>query len=396
MDNKGINWKQFLVTLLGTSIGVALTFTLNGVRESHKKERAQRLTAVMIIHDIDNTVEALKVIKKQEEEQGAKALLWRDQPDSLKTAPYDSIYPVLEWLFNNGQDYHFDDSKERIFHSSQDSWQNLGSVKFIDNVQSFYYSRQGLENQMNTDDRFVYPISLKEYREYFYDVRHMTKEQYEKLVRKYLKQKLSEKEVCYFIDYAGSRSHLISQWIDTWSRMNDENKFLMGITDQEMDEYINSITQTGVAVTARKLLGTWKMERSADNAQTYYEFRKDSLFSYVLHSKQPWVTVNWSGSITIKVKVGGKWYLQGDSLIMVNNPKFFDVDVDISEMIPVEGKKDSLDAWVKNYREEGTQLYTQGAEAERRYSSKVRMDASYDKIEWTGPEGGVLYTTRIK
>ena len=396
MDNKGINWKQFLVTLLGTSIGVALTFTLNGMRESHKKERAQRLTAVMIIHDIDNTVETLKGIKRQEELQGTRALLWLEQPDSLKTAPFDSIYPVLEWMFNNGLDYHFDDSKERIFHSSQDSWQNLGSVKFIDNVQSFYYSRQGLENQFNTDDRFIYPIPQKEYREYIYDADYKTEEEYYELARKYLKRKLSQKDVRYFLDFASTRARLISQWIDYWTRMNEENKFLMGITDQEMDDYINSITQTGVAVTARKLLGTWKMERAADNTQAYYEFRKDSLFSYVVRRNRPWVTADWSGTVKVRAEMGGKWHLQGDSLIMAGDPKIVEMDVDLSEMTAVEGKKDSLEAWAKNYREEAVKVLSQEAEENGRIANKVRMDASYDKIEWKGPNGRVLYSTRIK
>ncbi len=396
MDNRGINWKQFLVTLLGTSIGVALTFTLNGVRESHKKERAQRLTAVMIIHDIDNTVEALKAIKKQEEVRSTKAMLWRDQPDSLKTAPYDSIYPVLDWLFNNGRDFHFDDSKERIFHSSQDSWQNLGSVKFIDNVQSFYYSRKGLEDQFNTEDWFVYPVSKQEFRGYLYDNDYKTEEEYDELVRKYLKRKLSEKKVRYFVDYAATRARLVSQYIDAWTGMNDENKFIMGITDQEMDDYINSITQTGVAVTARKLLGTWKMERMADNAQVHYEFRKDSVYSYVIYRNMPWVATYWSGNLKTKAGLAGKWHLQGDSLIMVDDPKIVFMDVDLSEMITVEGKRDSLEAWAKNYREESVQAYTQDYESSRRHANKVRMDASYDKIEWTGPNGRVLYTTRIK
>lgn len=396
MDNKGINWKQFLVTLLGTAIGVALTFTLNGIRESNKKERAQRLTAIMIIHDIDNTVETLKTIKKQEEVQGSRSRLWREQPDSLETAPYDSIYPVLEWLFNDGGDYHFDDSKERIFHSSQDSWQNLGSVKFIDNVQSFYYSRRGLEDLLNTDDKFIYPVPQKEYREYIYDADYQTGEDYENLVRKYLKRKFSEKGVRYFLDNAPIRARLISQYIDNWSRMNDENKFMMGITDQEMDDYINSITQTGVAVTARKLLGTWKMEHAQGNAQNYYEFRKDSLFSFVAYTQQPWITADWSGTLKTRLEWGGKWRLQGDSLITVNDPKSVVVNLDISEMVAVEGKKDSLDARVKEYREEWERDYTRAFEGISRNARKVRMDASRDKIEWTSQDGTVFYSTRMK
>ena len=396
MDNKGINWKQFLVTLLGTSIGVALTFTLNGVRESHKKERAQRLTAVMVIHDIDNTVEALKIIKKQEELRSTQVLLWQDKPDSLMTAPFDTVYSVLRWLINTGQDYRFDDSKERIFHSSQDSWQNLGNIKFIDNMQSFYYSRRDLQNYMNKDDMFVYPVSEKEYRQYFYDQPYETRETYEAMVRDYLKKQLADKQVRYFVDAASSRINFYSQHIDAWTRMNNENKFLMGITDQEMNAYIHSITQTGVPVTAKEMLGIWKMERAADHTQAYYEFRRDSLFSYVISRTSPWITSLWSGNLTTSIKIDGKWFLRGDSLIMVSDSQSTVLDFDLSEMVPVEGMKDSLDAVIGRYREESRQGYIQEIEARPRRANKVRMDASYDKIEWTGPDGRVLYSTRMK
>ncbi len=48
------------MTVLGTAIGVALTFIVNGAVARHNKEQAQRLTAIMVIHDIDNSVKIVK------------------------------------------------------------------------------------------------------------------------------------------------------------------------------------------------------------------------------------------------------------------------------------------------------------------------------------------------
>lgn len=401
MDNKGINWKQFLVTLLGTSIGVALTFTLNGMRESHRKERAQRLTAVMIIHDIDNTVKTLERIKKQEELQSTKALLWRDQPDSLMKAPYDSVDAVLSWLFNDGQEYHFDDSKERIFHSSQDSWQNLGSVKFIDNVQSFFHDRQQLQDYMNKDELFAYPVSQKEFREYSFEQYSIQKkinslDDMDQMVRTYLKEKLSDRQVLFFLDASSSRLSFYEQHIDAWTRLNDENKFLIGITDQEMDAYINSITQTGVAVKADKLRGTWKIAQAQNNTSTYYEFEKDSVFTMKRIRSYRWNAKYGSGLYKERVKISGIWKLKGDSLTVVQNPQTADIEVDVSEMVPVEGKKDSLEALAKQYRDETLRKWQEVDEESLRTTLKVRMDASYDKIEWTSKNGNVFYTVRMK
>ena len=66
MGNGNIRWQQFFISVLGTAIGVALTFSLNGMRANKKQQQAQRLTAIMVIHDIDNTVDILKSWKQQE------------------------------------------------------------------------------------------------------------------------------------------------------------------------------------------------------------------------------------------------------------------------------------------------------------------------------------------
>ena len=81
---------------------------------------------------------------------------------------------------------------------------------------------------------------------------------------------------------------------------------------------------------------------------------------------------------------------------MVNDPKSVVVNLDISEMVAVEGKKDSLDARVKEYREEWERDYTRALEGISRNARKVRMDASRDKIEWTSQDGTVFYSTRMK
>ncbi|MBO4634776.1 MAG: hypothetical protein J5669_05335 [Bacteroidales bacterium] len=394
--DKGINWKQFLVTLLGTAIGVALSFALSGLHERRIKAHDQRLSAIMIIHDIDNTVESLKSFKKWEEDKGANARLWLDHPESLETAPYDSVYSTLLWLLNTGQDYHFDNSKERIFHSSQDSWQNLSNVRFIDNVQSFYYYRQQLEDAMNKDDLYIYPVSQKEYRELALSNRYKDKEVFEGVIRNFLKEKLSDKKVRYFVDGSRSRVRNFSQHIDMWTRMNDENKFIMGITDQEMDDYINSIAQNGVPVSARRLLGSWKTERAQDNSSFSYEFLRDGVFLFGRHSSSAWNTPMWSGIYKQRLSIQGTWALQGDSLILVYDPRTGSMDLDVSEVVPKEGMKDSLASAAKRIMEESKQNLLNNTEKDLRHAAKVRMDESFDKIEMTNSEGGVSYITRKK
>lgn len=60
-------WKGFLTSILGTTISIALTFGTTALVNSKKKADAQRLTAMMIIQDIDNSIETLRNIMEHEE-----------------------------------------------------------------------------------------------------------------------------------------------------------------------------------------------------------------------------------------------------------------------------------------------------------------------------------------
>ena len=60
-------WMQFVISVLGTAIGVGLTFAVSNRIDNNKKEQAQMLTAMMVIHDIDETIDKLKEMKETSE-----------------------------------------------------------------------------------------------------------------------------------------------------------------------------------------------------------------------------------------------------------------------------------------------------------------------------------------
>ena len=52
--------KQLLISILGTAIGVGLTFAVDRKMENDKLKRAQRETALMAVCDIDEIIQQLK------------------------------------------------------------------------------------------------------------------------------------------------------------------------------------------------------------------------------------------------------------------------------------------------------------------------------------------------
>ena len=393
-------WIQFLISVVGTAIGVGLTFAVSHKIENRKKEQAQRLTAMMVIHDIDESVKSLKTLKEKMEAQYNTLLFVRGQLDQLDSVPIDTLSKVIDFITSDDQDFRFDMSKEKIFHSSPETWQNLGSMKFIDNVQSFYFERQSFQDWQNKSSIWIKPISMSEYEKIQIDYSNMSMEEYldkyYALLRDLLKKQLSDDHIKHYIDYTPYRLNVLVELIENWLKMNDENKFLMSITDEELENYVNSINQSGIALTEKSLIGTWELS-STDENLSEWEFRKDRTYSSVTISSYAVNLPFANGKIKANITEEGTWLLDGDSLIRMSGLDALFVEMDTSNLLVMPGKQDMCDNWVKEYKEQLKQYYQDNIKYNLRTARHARLDASHDKMELKGisitPQGDEIQVT---
>ena len=391
---------QFLISVMGTAIGVGLTFAVSHRIENRKMQQAQRLTAMMVIHDIDESVKSLKTLKENMETQYNALLFVREQFDQLDSVPIDTINKVVDLITSYDQDFRFDMSKEKIFHSSPETWQNLGSMKFIDNVQSFYFERQSFQDLQNKSSIWIKPISLSEYEKLQIDDSNMSLEEYldkyYALLRNFLKNQLNDDHIKYYIDCTPYRLNALVELIENWMNMNDENKFLMSITDEELENYVNSINQSGIALTEKSLIGTWELSTTEENLSEW-EFRKDHTYSFVTISSSAMNLPFANGKIKASVTEEGTWTLDGDSLIRVTDLDALGVEMDASNLMVLPGKQDMCDDWVKKYKEQLKQYHQANFKFNIRNTRHARLDTSHDKMELKGtsitPQGDEVQVT---
>ena len=272
------DWDSFFVTVLGTAIGVALTFVVSGILERRNKAQAQRLTAIMVIHDIDNSIDIVKKMKEEEERNGELLRFALKQRDHLEGMPIDTLSRVLDVLTPARSVFSFDTSKEKIFNSDLDTWQNLDNMSFLDNVQNFYYYRKRAQDAMNESTVWERPIPNEEYMQLIMDSGWVTEEEFAAILQPLLEEKLHENRVVYYINVSSSRLDYLTQLIDYWTGLNDENKFLMGLTDQELEDYVNNINKKGVSLTKSKLLGHWVLTIGEQTNE--YDFHGDHRYDF--------------------------------------------------------------------------------------------------------------------
>ena len=393
-------WMQFLISVLGTAIGVGLTFAVSHRIENKKKEQAQRLTAMMVTHDIDESIQSLKTLKENTNAQYEAMLFFQEHLDQPDVVPDDTIYMAIEFLTSDDQDFRFDMSKEKIFHSSPDTWQNLGSMKFIDNVQSFYFERQAFQDMHNKSSLWFKPIPISELEKLKIDNNNVSLDEYvdqsKALIRAFLIEQLADDHIKYYINYTPWRLNKLVEMIENWTQMNDENKFLMSITDEEYENYVNSINQSGIALTEKTLIGTWEISSTEENTSVW-EFQKDHRYSFVTSASSAVNLPFANGRIKVRVTEKGTWTLQGDSLIRMADLDAVGVELDASNLVASPGSEDLRDNWIQEYREEVLKYNQTTARMNLRNARHVRLDASHDKMELKGtshtPQGEEIPVT---
>ena len=387
------DWGSFFVTVLGTAIGVALTFVVSGILERRNKAQAQRLTAIMVIHDIDNSIDIVKKMKEEEERNGELLRFALKQRDQLEGMPFDTLTSILDILADSRSDFSFDTSKEKIFNSDLDSWQNLGNMAFLDNVQSFYHFRQGFQDGINESTMWEKPIPDEEYMQLIMRAGWVTEEEYAAAMRPFLNEKLHENRVVYYIHASLNRLGYYTQLLDYWTGLNDENKFLMGITDQELEDYVSSISKKGIPLTKSKLLGRWVFTGRGQDCE--YDFHGDRSYDYVVVNAPSFVqTKYYSGKLKITVSYRGEWSFKGDSLVLTPDFNTVDMTLDSSGLVPEEDMQDSMVVALNRYRESQIDYFKGYAKKGETPTYKPILDSSNDKMEWTEPDGKVRYLKR--
>ena len=377
-------WMQFLISVIGTAIGVGLTFAVSNRIDNRKKEQAQRLTAMMVIHDIDESIDRLKSMKDEMETQYNATIYVISHLNQIDSLPQDTLGLALSYIVSSDEKYSFDMSKEKIFHSSPDSWQNLGSMKFIDNIQSFYFKRQSFLESYNQSIYWQRPVSTREFEKVNLVDESLNVEQYVDryyaLMRDFLKEKLAETSVQHYINYAAYRLYAIDNIIGEWIKINDENKFLMSITDEEMENYVNSINKKGIAVKEENLIGTWQLSTS-DDYKWEWTFMKDHAFTMIVESSPTANMPFAKGKLKMYYHLEGTWAVEGDSIIQNIDWQKYTVEVDVSGMTALPGRQDMLDDWLNEYREKISEIKSDDRDYPSRQAYGACLDASRDKME---------------
>ena len=146
---RGGFWKQLGMLVLGTTVSLVLTFGTAWLIDKHQRAKDRRLTALMVMSNIEAFAQQLDGIYAQMDEADTASTWLFTRPEAkLALLPGDQLLAIINTAFI--QDLiTYDKSTENIFSNNIDTWKNLGNFQFIDNVGRCFSTMRLCEEMWN-------------------------------------------------------------------------------------------------------------------------------------------------------------------------------------------------------------------------------------------------------
>lgn len=389
---KSASWaKELLMTFIGATLSIILTFGTAYFVEKKQQRADGRQTAMMVIHDIENSAEQFRAYVKQEERAFNTSQYVLDNKQHMDSVLVDSLLAFVTYVTASaGQSYVFDDSSERTFLSSQEAWKNIDNAAFIDAVQGFFHYRRVIYTMLNKDYLFEKPVGNGEYYQML-----LQSPNWQELDTAFwvdcAKQYVKRKDVDVYVGYSFIRRRYFNEYADTFRSMANRCKFMMGISDEEMAQYVQNKERTGKPLTEKKLIGQWKLQ-TADDLESERTYRKDHTYttSFVQYMSYAYYT----GQIVLKCTLNGTWELRGDSLYSQQSSDY-SYEFDRSQIHYQPENEETINHLIELWEQSVVASLEQmtKTQGEQRKSVFASIDATGNKIELRDGED-VIYLTR--
>ena len=385
--------KELLLTTLATTISIVLTFGTAQYLENRQTEKARRMMAMTIINDIDQSIEVVKKRKDAEEKGHEAACYVIENEDRLESIGEDTLMMFINYVTyaSFDPDMEFKTMNENIFNSSQDTWRTLNDRKFLNNVQEFYNVRIMLEQQSKDWIFFKKPFTKEEEYEMFLgsqiDFKNIAS------ICRYL---LKSKRLMNYLDYVSSRMNAYLIFLRLTTNLNEENKFLMNVTEQDMEEFVNHTYMEIHPAKEKNLTGNWKAVFGDDKFEMLYNLQPDHTFT--THQSVRWGTSFFRHRMVQRFSLSGTWGVEGDSLVMYYDMKSYKMEIDDSEVTYPSNMADNVRWFKEQLAGEGmAPPLVKKLDQNNRTTQATNIDKSGTRLELTDDEKKTMhYQKEIK
>ena len=126
--------KQFLLSLLATTVSIALTFGTAAIIDHNKKQSEKREIVMMVMYDMYTSLNSI-----EEADSMLRQSMHIQRQIAADTTQFNKLrFGLASVLLSEG----YPETTERIFSSSIETINTVGNVLFTENVAKFYQCRR--------------------------------------------------------------------------------------------------------------------------------------------------------------------------------------------------------------------------------------------------------------
>lgn len=235
LSNKGM-LRELLMTTLGTTISIVLTFGTAAWLEHRQQVKNRRQTAMMVIANIENFAENMRYVDSTLVECDSTLTRISALPrDSVLRLNDDEVQAFFAAIFGSML-LQRDKTAENIFTNDISTWRDVANLRFISNVGECYSFINDIEKN--------YRIQLdrkNELRQHFFE-----EFDYEKMTSgECVAAILDMKGAKFFIeDFTGGFVPYFESSIDNLLKFNSINMALIGVTSKDLMEFVKAEEQS--------------------------------------------------------------------------------------------------------------------------------------------------------
>ena len=133
MNNKNSSMRHFLLSLIATTVSIALTFGTAAIIDYNKKQQEKHEIVMMVMYDMYNTLQSVA---------HADSMIRLSMDLQRQIAEDTTLFNVLKYQFMiNIPRIDYTETTEHIFSSNIETINTVGNVLFTENVAEFYQQR---------------------------------------------------------------------------------------------------------------------------------------------------------------------------------------------------------------------------------------------------------------
>jgi hypothetical protein len=131
----GSTWRELLLTIVGTTISIVLTFGTAGLLDRCQRIEDRKMSAMMVMSNIEKFSRTAKEMSQKIARCDSIGAWMLSLPkDSLDLIPPEEVQNLLLEVMTLVDPLTHDKTAENIFSNSIETWKNMGNFQFIDNV----------------------------------------------------------------------------------------------------------------------------------------------------------------------------------------------------------------------------------------------------------------------